>query len=69
MLVLYGNKDYQTLDDFRKFHYNLKAATSKNVVQAKALPQPPMQQCNTPTGYTIRNKFGWENEKDPLLCG
>ena len=38
MLVLYGNKDYQTLDDLRKFHYNLKVATSKNVVQAKALP-------------------------------
>ena len=63
MLVLYVNKDYQTLDDLRKFHYNLKVATSKNVVQAKALPQLPMQQCNTPTGYIIRYKFGWGMKK------
>ena len=38
MLVLYGNSQYETLNELRKFQYNLKVATSKNVVQARALP-------------------------------
>ena len=37
-LVLYGNSQYETLNELRKFQYNLKVATPKNVVQARALP-------------------------------
>ena len=62
MLVLYGNKDYQTLDNNIK-----KCCTGKS--SSHNLPQPPtMQQYNTPTGYIIR-QFGQEMKKTLFQCG
>ena len=69
MLVLYGNKDYQTFDDLQKFHYNLKVATSKNVLQTKA--PPPTSNAAVQHSYRVNHQVQiWlGNEKDPLEWG
>ena len=69
MLVLYGNKHYDTLNEFRMFQYNLKVATSKNVVQAKSLPPTynGAAQHSFRVYHQVQSWLG--NEKDPLQWG
>ena len=69
MLILYNNKHCATLNELRKFQYNLKVATSKNFVHAKALP--PTRNASTQHSFRVYLQVqSWlGNIKDPLQWG